>query len=73
MESYPHVHQPDLELLKEGYNMKGNWTKDFFKNKNPLVLELGCGMGEYSVGLAQYFPEKNFIGISFIKLKAISI
>ena len=63
MESYPHVHQPDLELLKEGYNMKGNWTKDFFKNKNPLVLELGCGMGEYSVGLAQNFPEKNFIGI----------
>ena len=63
MKSYPHVHQPNLELLKEGYNMKGNWTKYFFKNKNPLVLELGCGMGEYSVGLAQNFPEKNFIGI----------
>ena len=63
MESYPHVHQPDLELLKGGYFMKGNWKKGFFKNKNPLILELGCGMGEYSVGLAQKFPEKNFLGI----------
>jgi len=52
-----------LELLKRGYKMKGKWKKDFFKNENSLVLELGCGMGEYSVGLAQKFPEKNFIGI----------
>ena len=43
--------------------MKGNWKKDFFKNKNPLILELGCGMGEYSVGLAEKFPEKNFLGV----------
>ena len=63
MESYPHVHQPDLALLKGDYSMKGNWKEGFFKNKNPLVLELGCGMGEYSVGLAQEFPEKNFLGI----------
>jgi len=63
MESYPHVHQPDLDLLKGGYSMKGNWKKSFFKNKNSLVLELGCGMGEYSIGLAQEFPEKNFLGI----------
>ena len=51
MEDYPHVQQPDLEVLEKGYAMKGNWKKEFFKNENPLVLELGCGMGEYSVGL----------------------
>ena len=63
MEVYPHVKQPDLKVLEEGYEMKGNWKKEFFKNENPLVLELGCGMGEYSVGLAEKFPEKNFLGI----------
>ncbi len=63
MEDYPHVQQPDLEVLEKGYAMKGNWKKEFFKNENPLVLELGCGMGEYSVGLAEKFPEKNFLGV----------
>ena len=63
MEKFSHVEQPDLELLKRGYYLKGNWRKKFFKNENPLVLELGCGMGEYSVGLAESFPEKNFLGI----------
>ena len=43
--------------------MKGLWNRQFFKNDNPLVLELGCGRGEYTVGLAKLFPEKNFIGI----------
>jgi len=62
-QGYPHVHQPDLQVLEQGYPMKGNWKKDFFKNENPLVLELGCGMGEYSVGLAEKFPEKNFLGV----------
>jgi tRNA (guanine-N7-)-methyltransferase len=63
METFSHVEQPDLELLEKGYSLKGNWKKDFFKNHHPLVLELGCGMGEYSVGLAAKFPEKNFLGI----------
>ena len=63
MECFPHVIQPDLEVLKDGFVMKGKWKKEFFKNKNPLVLELGCGMGEYSVGLAEKFPDKNFLGI----------
>ena len=45
------------------YEMKGKWKSEFFKNSNPLVLELGCGKGEYSVALAKYYPEKNFIGI----------
>ncbi len=45
------------------YEMKGKWKSDFFKNKNPLVLELGCGKGEYSIALAKQYPAKNFIGI----------
>ena len=63
MKEYPHVIQPTLNELKEGFCLKGKWRKDFFKNDNPLVLELGCGMGEYSVGLANKYPDKNFLGI----------
>lgn len=43
--------------------IKGQWVKDYFKNNNPIILELGCGKGEYTVGLAKLFPEKNFIGV----------
>lgn len=43
--------------------IKGNWENSFFKNLNPIILELGCGKGEYTVGLAKLFPNKNFIGI----------
>jgi tRNA (guanine-N7-)-methyltransferase len=43
--------------------MKGQWVSSYFGNQNPIVLELGCGKGEYTVGMAQLFPEKNFIGI----------
>ena len=43
--------------------MKGNWRKQYFKNDNPIVLELGCGKGEYSVGLGKHYPERNFIGV----------
>lgn len=43
--------------------LKGRWSSDFFKNDRPIVLELGCGKGEYTVGLAGLYPEKNFIGI----------
>lgn len=51
-------------LSREGsFPMKGRWHTDFFHNSNPIVLELGCGKGEYTVGLAQMFPNKNFIGI----------
>lgn len=44
-------------------NIKGNWNSRQFKNKNPIVLELACGRGEYSIGLAKIFPDKNFIGV----------
>ena len=50
------------EVLK-GFHLKGKWAEKFFKNNNPIVLELGCGKGEYTTGLAQRYPEKNFIGI----------
>ncbi len=48
--------------LEDAFVLKGKWRSGFFKNDKPIVLELGCGRGEYSVGLAERFPEKNFIG-----------
>lgn len=63
-ETFQNVVQPTREQLVTGnFNLKGNWNKDFFGNHKPLVLELGCGKGEYSVELAKRYPEKNFIGI----------
>lgn len=63
MATYPNVFQYSFEELQDGgFPFKGKWNT-FFKNDNPIVLELGCGKGEYTVGLAQLFPEKNFIGI----------
>lgn len=50
-------------LQKEGFPLSGKWREDYFGNDNPIVLELGCGKGEYTVGLARKHPEKNFIGI----------
>ena len=63
-ETFENVFQPSREDLTESaYSLKGNWNKNVFKNNNPIVLELGCGKGEYTVGLAQRYPDKNFIGI----------
>ena len=63
-DTFANVFQPTRNaLVNQEYELKGNWNKTFFKNNNPLVLELGCGKGEYSVALAQKFPNKNFIGI----------
>lgn len=45
------------------YHLKGKWRAEVFHNNNPIVLELGCGKGEYTVALAEVYPEKNFIGI----------
>ncbi|MCA1965633.1 MAG: tRNA (guanosine(46)-N7)-methyltransferase TrmB [Flavobacterium sp.] len=63
-ETFTNVFQPTREeVVGDQFPLKGKWNSDFFKNDNPIVLELGCGKGEYSVGLAERFPEKNFIGI----------
>ncbi len=51
------------EVLRCDHPIKGNWGRDMFHNDNPIVLELGCGRGEYTVALAEKFPQKNFIGI----------
>ncbi len=62
--TFPNVIQPSREeLIENKYPLKGNWRKDFFKNENSIVLELGCGKGEYSVYLAKENLHKNFIGI----------
>ena len=57
------VECPFWQLEKEGFPLKGKWHEEFFKNENPIVLELGCGRGEYTIGLARRFPDKNFIGV----------
>lgn len=54
---------PFARLREEGFPMKGRWRREVFGNSNPIVLELGCGKGEYTVGLARKYPGKNFIGI----------
>ena len=57
---FEHSHS---ELTEKTFEFKGKWSLDFFGNNNPLILEIGCGKGEYTVGLARRFPKKNFIGI----------
>ena len=65
MKSFPHVFQVSSNdvLSGDAFEKKGKWNALVFKNDNPVVLELGCGKGEYAVGLAALFPDKNFIGV----------
>ena len=65
MEEFPHVFQVSSHAVREGarFEMKGKWNETFFKNENPIVLELGCGKGEYTVGLGKLYPDKNFVGV----------
>jgi len=57
------VFEPEGVYIKEQHPLKGNWSKVVFNNSSPIVLELGCGKGEYTVNLAKKYPHKNFIGI----------
>lgn len=64
MATYPHVFEAPFSALEEKpFALRGRWGTDFFHNDRPIVLELGCGRGEYTVGLARLFPGKNFIGV----------
>ncbi len=64
MRELPHVFEPDGHaILTTDYRMKGCWNSGFFGNGNPLILELGCGRGEYTVELARQNPDANFIGV----------
>lgn len=63
-ETFDNVFQPARgQLVDMDYQYKGQWNAQVFKNNNPIVLELGCGKGEYTVALAKKYPNKNFIGI----------
>ena len=62
--TFKNVIQPNIkEIIRKNHFFKGNWRKIFFKNNNPIYLELGCGKGEYSIFLAKKNPDKNFIGV----------
>ena len=63
MAEFSNVFQPTFEELKSGFSIKGKWKSAVFKNDNPLVVELGCGKGEYSLGLSRKYPDKNFLGV----------
>jgi len=64
MDTFEHVIQAAFdEVFNKDYKLKGKWASEFFKNDNPIVLELGCGKGEYTVGLARQNPKINYIGI----------
>lgn len=64
METFANVFQYPYSVIDNvPFTMRGHWRDDFFHNDNPIVLELGCGRGEYAVGLARMFPNVNFIGV----------
>lgn len=64
MEAFENVFQCPFETVAEApFVMRGHWHDQYFKNDHPIVLELGCGRGEYTVGLARLYPDVNFIGI----------
>lgn len=63
-ETFNSLYQPSFEeIFHKDYNLKGKWNSQVFHNSNPIVLELGCGRGEYTIDLAREFPQNNFIGI----------
>jgi tRNA (guanine-N7-)-methyltransferase len=64
LENLENVFQPPIEeVLQKDYQLKGRWKSEVFRNDHPLILELGCGKGEYTVGLARNNPHCNFMGL----------
>jgi tRNA (guanine-N7-)-methyltransferase len=64
LKSFGNVFQPGFgEIFSDDYYLKGKWRKSYFSNENPVILELGCGKGDYTVRLAEQYPSLNFIGI----------
>lgn len=64
MKTFSNVIEPSFEeIFNADYKLKGKWHKIYFQNNHPIILELGCGKGEYTVNLAREYPDKNFIGI----------
>lgn len=61
---FSNVFQPKKQdIVPDGFYLKGKWSVNYFKNNHPIVLELGCGKGEYTTGLAEKYPLRNFIGM----------
>lgn len=64
METYANVFQYPYSVVSDvAFDMRGHWNEQYFHNQNPIVLELGCGKGEYTVELAKLYPDRNFIGV----------
>jgi tRNA (guanine-N7-)-methyltransferase len=63
LDAMPHVVQPSKDEILNGLPLRGAWKRDFFKSDRPLVVELGCGHGEYTLALARLEPDKNYLGI----------
>lgn len=61
--TFPHLFQLSYDELIQGFQLRGKWHSDYFRNTRPVTLELGCGKGEYTTGLACQYPERNFIGV----------
>lgn len=63
--TFNHLFQPTYQELFSGFSLRGSWNSCFFHNDGPIVAELGCGKGEYTVGLADKYPHRNFVGIDW--------
>ena len=64
IKAYRNCVEPTMEeVMKTGIHLKGKWNSEFFKNNNPITVELACGGGEYTVGMAEMYPDRNFIGV----------
>src|SRR5258705_4636635 len=63
IKTFEKVFQPEVDFHSPDHELKGKWNEKVFLNDHPIVLELGCGRGEYTIGMAREFPGKNFIGI----------